>query len=171
MSWVQGEKGEILVWVEKELVRSKQFEIQLEILRPDRSVYKTLIPTAESNREYRAEWVPDAAGKFIVSAAIRDGNNTTREDCPIDVETYDAELDNPFPNHDLLKQISESTDGAFFEPNEFSPEMIYEKIKVRQSPMAQVPIQKDLWDSPWLLGCIAGLLLVEWGIRRYQGEP
>jgi uncharacterized membrane protein len=76
------------------------------------------------------------------------------------------EQQNPFPNHDLLKQVAAASGGQVLEkPDELA--QVLNRVPKNVGP----PIIKrsPLWSAWWLWGLIVGLLTAEWCWRRALG--
>lgn len=146
---------------------SKNMNLNLNIFQ-DGKIYEPLPLTSLGNFEYRAEWFPKKGGTFFITVMLQSGGKEFKESKELKVMDIDLELENPYPNHALLKELAELSGGEFFTPENFSPSTLKAKIKRIESSKVS-PIQKNLWTNPWLLAAIFLLLAVEWGIRRHQG--
>ena len=63
----------------------------------------------------------------------------------------------------LLRSIARTTGGNYF-PLSRITDLPAELEKLREEYTSEE--QHDIWDSPWLLGIIAALLITEWTIRK-----
>jgi uncharacterized membrane protein len=78
----------------------------------------------------------------------------------------DPELVDPRRNDDVLRRIATANRGRLLEPSEISklPGLL------RPGAHGNPPmVQQELWDSPWVFALLAGLLCVEWVLRRRWG--
>jgi uncharacterized membrane protein len=76
------------------------------------------------------------------------------------------EQQNPFPNHDLLKQLAAASGGKVLKsPDELAKVLNDAPVDVG------VPIvrRSPAWSNWWVLGVLLGLLTVEWCWRRTLG--
>jgi len=78
----------------------------------------------------------------------------------------DPELVDPRRNDDVLRRIATANRGRLLEPSEISklPGLL------RPGAHGNPPmVQQELWHSPWVFALLAGLLCVEWVLRRRWG--
>ena len=146
---------------------SREFNLNVNVFENEK-ILEALPLTSLGNFEYRTEWLPKKGGLFSIRVSLQSEGNEIKEFKAFKVLETDLELENPFPNHALLKELSKVSGGEFFTPENFSPQILKNKIKRIESSKVQ-PIQKNLWTSPWLLVSIVLLLLIEWSMRRHQG--
>lgn len=76
------------------------------------------------------------------------------------------EHQNPFPDHDLLKEVARVSGGQVLRSSDDLAAMIT-NIDVKQGP--SVVRKSPLWSNWWMWGLIVGLLTVEWLWRRSVG--
>lgn len=76
------------------------------------------------------------------------------------------EYQNPFPDHDLLKQVARISGGQVLESSDDLAAMIT-NIDVKQGP--PVVRKSPLWSNWWMWTMIVGLLTVDWLWRRSIG--
>ncbi len=130
----------------------------------------TSIPIVSIGRnEFRAEWIPEREGRYDLTAELREGLRRFSAQRSVTALGADVELENPYPDHEYLKSVSQKTGGEFFELDRFAPENLEGKIRSAQNAGSE-SARKSLSSSPWLLALAAGLLLAEWAIRRFRNE-
>ncbi len=76
------------------------------------------------------------------------------------------EQQNPFPNHDLLKQIAAASGGQVLEKPDDLAQVLNSVPKNVGPPVIK---RSPLWSAWWLWGLIVGLLTIEWCWRRALG--
>ena len=76
------------------------------------------------------------------------------------------EHQNPFPDHELLKEVARESGGQVLESSDELAAMIT-NIDVKQGP--SIVRKSPLWSNWWMWGLIVGLLTVDWLWRRSIG--
>ena len=123
--------------------------------------------TAEKDGEYRTTFTAVEEGFYEVFVEASVGDELLGEDAayvrvsPSDTEFYDSTMRSP-----LLTRLAEDTGGRFYTPatiNELPDDIQYVGGGVT------VIEERDLWDMPALLVLLVGLVLGEWGYRRFRG--
>ena len=123
--------------------------------------------TAEKDGEYRTTFTAVEEGFYEVFVEASVGDELLGEDAayvqvsPSDIEFYDSTMRSP-----LLTRLAEDTGGRFYTPatiNELPDDIQYVGGGVT------VIEERDLWDMPALLVLLVGLVLGEWGYRRFRG--
>ncbi len=118
---------------------------KLDLGRLDEGVYTWVARTSLNDANYKK------SGTFLVREVKRELLNLTAD-------------------HRLLNNISENTNGRFFNPkalNELSDELLNRKDIV--SVVYQEKTFSDFIDYKWLFILIIVLLTFEWFVRKYQG--
>ena len=123
--------------------------------------------TVEEDGDYRAVFVPEAAGTYEIrvdaeQAGEAVGSDTMRivaEDLP--TEFFGAEM-----NATLLRRIAEETGGRFYTARNVSN--LAEDA--RFTPSGKTVVKSfDLWDMPVVLVLVLGSICSEWWLRRRRG--
>ncbi|MCF8231248.1 MAG: hypothetical protein K9J27_03585 [Bacteroidales bacterium] len=109
-------------------------------------------------------------GTYNFTASTKRGGENYRKEGRFVVTPVNLEARNTQANHEMLKQLSEKYNGAFFTQNQMEPLadtlLNNEKIKpVRYSRLDYRP----LIDVEWILVIILLLLSTEWFLRKYHG--
>ena len=156
--------------------------VQIEVVPPDGAPFQLQINAAtESTNEmlsqpdtianmsnlYTTQFALLQNGKYRIRATGRSGTLKLGED-QIDIYAHPqlAELENPQLNEDLLKQLAEQTDGAYFTMAD--AESLPENIANVQNPIF-VDAERELWAHPLILIAVVGLLGTEWFLRKRIG--
>jgi hypothetical protein len=79
----------------------------------------------------------------------------------LNAEFYGAEMRRP-----LLQRIADETGGKFYTPA--TMKSIPEDIALNKRGVVVIN-QMDLWDMPFVLVLLIGLLAAEWAFRRHRG--
>ncbi len=125
--------------------------------------------TVERDGEYRVAFTPEMEGLYEVRVAARQGDVPLGEARSfvqagdVHAEFFGAEMREP-----LLRRIADETGGHFYTPETVST--LPEDVSFTESG-ATVYEQRDLWDMPFLLFLLVGLLGGEWVYRRARGLP
>ena len=123
--------------------------------------------TAEKDGEYRTTFTAEDAGFYEVRVEAAVDNDLLGEDtvylqvAPSDDEFYDSTM-----GASLLERVAEETGGRFYTPDTVGS--LPEDIQYVGGGVTVVE-ERDLWDMPALLLLLVGLVLGEWGYRRYKG--
>jgi hypothetical protein len=121
---------------------------------------------------YEGRFVPDRAGLYDISLVLHDshapandldgGITLTRQ---VQVVRSNLEMANPRMNREALVTLAEqSAGGRYFNPEDAAqiPDLIpdrHESTTVKGAPTL-------LWDRWWTLALLAGLLSLEWTVRK-----
>ncbi|HTI70816.1 MAG TPA: glutamine amidotransferase [Candidatus Limnocylindria bacterium] len=120
-------------------------------------------------RSYVANWPAQEAGSYVIRAVATQQGNQLGDDRQLLVtESQDREMGDLRARPELMKAIAKSSGGQSF--------ALDEKKGASLDPLfAGVPPdtiefkRKPLWDKPWWLAAILGLLGAEWTLRRWKG--
>lgn len=167
--FIVGKKSFIkLVLQTDKLKSSPNVEVQLNVTHQDKILQNLPLVTV-GRFEYRAEWVPQMEGEITISATVKSGTLKYEDKRSVQVNFADIELENPYPDESILKEISQRSGGEYYHAKDFSATVLKDKIKTVQSPPRE-KVQKMLWTNPWLFAILICFLLLEWSLRRYKGE-
>jgi hypothetical protein len=123
--------------------------------------------TVEKDGEYRGQFVPDEPGVYEVkTTAMRDGKELGTSLMHTRASAGDAEYFDAAMRSTLLTRVAEDTGGAFFTPANAAS--LPEAINYSGRGVTVVE-ERDLWDMPFILIAMLGLIAAEWGYRRKQG--
>ena len=123
--------------------------------------------TAEKDGEYRTTFTAADAGFYEVRVEAVADNELLGEDtvhlqvAPSDSEFYDSTM-----GASLLKRVAGETGGRFYTPDTVGT--LPDDVQYVGGGVTVVE-ERDLWDMPVLLLLLVGLVLGEWGYRRYKG--
>jgi uncharacterized membrane protein len=134
---------------------------------------KTDLPmewTVARDGEYRASFVPDEPGVYgiQVDAARTSGDQKTLGNGTVHVRASagDAEYFDANMRGSLLKRIAEETGGRFFTPANAAT--LPDAVSFTGRGVTVVE-ERDLWDMPFILLMLLGLMGTEWAYRRVRG--
>ena len=123
--------------------------------------------TAEKDGEYRTMFTAADEGFYEVRVEAAVDNELLGEDtvylqvAPSDSEFYDSTM-----GASLLERVAEETGGRFYTPDTVGT--LPDDVQYVGGGLTVVE-ERDLWDMPALLLLLVGLVLGEWGYRRYKG--
>ena len=123
--------------------------------------------TAEKDGEYRTTFTAADEGFYEVRVEAAVDNELLGEDtvylqvAPSDSEFYDSTM-----GASLLERVAEETGGRFYTPD--TVRTLPDDVQYVGGGLTVVE-ERDLWDMPALLLLLVGLVLGEWGYRRYKG--
>jgi len=123
--------------------------------------------TAEQDGEYRATFTAASEGFYEVRVEASSGDQLMGEDvayvqaAPSESEFYDSTM-----RSTLLQRIADETGGRFYAADDVAN--LPDDIQYVGRGVT-VEEERDLWDMPALLILLVGLVLGEWGYRRFRG--
>ena len=125
---------------------SEEGVYQAQFVAEQEGVHQLLVEVASAAGEGRAENTEKRAS-LVVTPSLR--------------EYSDAGLD-----EGVLRRIAETT-GGVYQPLERADELA---AAISNTPTAYTKeLITDLWDSPWMLALLIGLLCLDWSLRRMRG--
>lgn len=118
---------------------------------------------AASAASYSGLWVPDQPGEFVVAPADAalaglDASATVSVVLPED------ELRRPQADHAALASLAGVSGGAVIAPEELGK--LERLLPNRELRVLGSPVIETLWDKPWAMVLLFGLLFLEWAGRR-----
>ena len=132
-------------------------------LRPQSGLETEFVLRPIPNRkgEYGGTVIPRAAGTYELRVGDEMGETGT---ATVQVELPNLEFEDPRMDEALLRELAETTGGRFYALDEIPtlPDDIpdrRETVIISSAPVA-------LWDAPLVLALLAGLLIVEWFVRK-----
>ena len=138
------------------------------VTRPDGSVIERQMEwTAERDGEYRATFTAGGEGFYEVHVEASTGGELLGEDAAyLQVAAGDSEFYDSTMRGSLLRRMADDTGGRFY--TAATAAALAEDIQYVGGGVTVVE-ERDLWDMPFLLLLLAGLILGEWGYRRFRG--
>jgi uncharacterized membrane protein len=119
-------------------------------------------------RAYRAEVRVPADGSHIITAAAWQQGTKLGDDRQLLVaETTDRETEDLRARPDLLAALAKASGGEAFSVNR-APENA-DALFANVPPSLVEYRRTPLWDKPWWLASVLGLLTLEWSLRRWRG--
>ena len=123
--------------------------------------------TAEKDGEYRTTFTAGAEGFYEVHVEASTGGELLGEDAAyVQVAGGDSEFYDSTMRTSLLQRMADDTGGRFY--TAATAAALAEDIQYVGGGVTVVE-ERDLWDMPFLLLLLAGLILGEWGYRRFRG--
>lgn len=123
--------------------------------------------TVSADGEYQGSFVPDEPGLYEVrGSAVRQDTELGTSMVYARASAGDNEYFDATMRASLLTRIAEETGGRFFTPANAST--LPEAINYSGRGVTVVE-ERDLWDMPFLLMLLLGLIGGEWGYRRLRG--
>ncbi|MGH7504818.1 MAG: glutamine amidotransferase, partial [Longimicrobiales bacterium] len=149
-------------------LRVNSADVVARVTSPSGTTIETPLEwTVDRDGEYHGAFTPDELGLYTVEvAAESEGQPLSTGTTYLDVaestsEYFDAQMRRP-----LLERIAEETGGRFYTPETLAS--LPEDLTVTGKG-ATVVEEKDLWDMPFVLLVLVGLMASEWGWRRRRG--
>ena len=151
-------------------IRRNDAKLLARIVAPSGAVKETPLEwVVDRDGEYQASYQSDEQGIHTVRVMTTGGkpNDKVLEDsafvavADLNAEFYGAEMRRP-----LLQRIADETGGKFYTPA--TMKAIPEDIALNKRGVVVIN-QMDLWDMPFILVLLIGLLGAEWAFRRHRG--
>jgi uncharacterized membrane protein len=79
----------------------------------------------------------------------------------------DKELTDPRRNDDVLDRLARETGGVRVTADQ--GRTLRDRLVAAATAASRPPVQRELWQTPWMLALIVGVLCLEWGLRRHWG--
>jgi len=120
--------------------------------------------------EYAAIYVPRQAGIYRaeISAKAADASEIGTREAGWVSEPETDEFRYLKPNRELLTRLAKKTDGEVIEAEEL--DAFVKSLPNRKVPITQQRIN-PIWHTWPVFLCALGLLVSEWGLRRWKGLP
>jgi hypothetical protein len=142
--------------------------VLLEVFDPSgRAVSPAVELLAEKSRPgaYQGAFVASQPGTYSLELPIPDSSDEIRD--TVTVKLPSLEFDHPEQNVELLKTLANEREGGgkyltLDEAATALPGLLVDKTVEKVQFETPLP----LWDRPWVLGLLAGLLSVEWLTRK-----
>ncbi|MEX2137876.1 MAG: glutamine amidotransferase [Pirellulales bacterium] len=149
-----GADGPLVMWGE-------EFEIPLQPSDAGPSSYGLTLQLAD------AEAIGESSGGMRLELTAYEGSTQLDSmSLPLQVVYDPFEQQNPFPNHELLKQLATKSGGhAISTPTQLAEVLRNVPVTTGPSEVRKTPA----WSNWWLLGGLLGVLSIEWCWRRRIG--
>ncbi|MCY4600937.1 MAG: glutamine amidotransferase [Acidobacteria bacterium] len=123
--------------------------------------------TAEKDGEYRTTFTAGPEGFYEVHVEASSGGELLGEDAAyVQVAGGDNEFYDSTMRTSLLQRMADDTGGRSY--TAATAGSLADDIQYVGGGVTVVE-ERDLWDMPFLLLLLAGLILGEWGYRRFRG--
>jgi uncharacterized membrane protein len=126
------------------------------------------MPDAETAGRFVAALPTDQPGLLRIDAEARRGAEllgTAREWAL--VGGVDRELSDPRRNDEVLERIAHETGGLRMSGDD--ARTLRDRLIAAAAAASRPPVQRELWQTPWMLALIVGALCLEWTLRRRWG--
>ena len=122
----------------------------------------------EEDGVYRTSFTADQEGVFnlLVDVTSAAGEEGSEKQAAIVVTPSLREFNNAGMDRGLLARMAEAGGGSYFDLDEVDG--LPESIEFTPNAYSR-EVQFDLWDEPWLLALLIGLLCLDWMTRRLRG--
>jgi uncharacterized membrane protein len=145
-------------------------EVTLHVFRgegPGRQLVASRTLKTDEDGQARLDLPPPTPGIYRVEAAARLGDKPVADDDVFLVNAERAELEQPSPREDLLKEVADATGGKHLGTARALPA----DLPLAPPRVVRVDRRSDveIWSQPYLLFAALVLLGAEWLLRRRAG--
>lgn len=147
-----GEESPFVVWGE---------EFELALGGDEKPLHSIQLPLAEL-----LSTGPASQSMRVELTAYEDFTQVDSTSLDIQVLHDPFEDQNPFPNHDLLRQLAGASGGKVLRSPEELAELLTSVDADEGTPIVK---RSPMWSNVWMLGLLLGLLTIEWCWRRRLG--
>lgn len=122
----------------------------------------------EEDGVYRSSFIADREGVFnlLVDVTSAVGEDGAEQQAAIVVTPSLREYNNAGMDRGLLGRMAAAAGGGYFDIDDVGG--LPDSIEFTPNAYSR-QVQIDLWDEPWLLALIIGLLCLDWMTRRLRG--
>ena len=154
MERTSGADGPLVMWGE-------EFEIPVQTDEVGQSRYALPLPLAD------AQSMGESSGGMRLELTAYEGSTQLDSmSLPLQVVYDPFEQQNPFPNHELLRQLAAKSGGrAISTPAELAEVLRNVPVTTGPSEIRKTPV----WSNWWLLAGLLGVFTIEWCWRRRIG--
>jgi uncharacterized membrane protein len=154
MERTSGADGPLVMWGE-------EFEIPVQTDQDGQSRYALPLPLAD------AQSMGESSGGMRLELTAYEGSTQLDSmSIPLRVVYDPFEQQNPFPNHELLKQLAARSGGrAISTPAQLAELLQNVPVTTGPSEIRKTPV----WSNWWLLAGLLGVFTLEWCWRRRIG--
>lgn len=145
--------------------------VRVTVMPPDgKPVEVVADPVDAASGEYAAAYLPRAAGPYRaeVVVAAADASEIGRRTTGWTADPAADEFRTLAPNKTLLERIARETGGEVLELDAL--EAFVDDLPNRKVPITE-PVVYPVWHRWTMLLLVVGLLVGEWGLRRWKGLP
>ena len=146
-------------------------DVVATITRPDGTEVKL---TAQSVDEaaglFAVNYVPRQQGPYRVEVSAKASDGSDIGSCRSGwvSEPANAEFERLSPNREFLEQIAAKTGGEVVELDRI--DRLVSRLPSTNAPVMETKLN-PWWHTTWLFLTALGLLVSEWGLRRWKGLP
>ncbi|MEX0713223.1 MAG: hypothetical protein WD278_12785 [Pirellulales bacterium] len=145
--------------------------VTLEVTSPD-GLRDTLPLSADAQRagNYRGQFTVRKEGVYQLELPVPESQERLAR--RIQVKVPDLERENPQRNDALLSELAGKTGGIYYVGLEsalgkdLSGGPLVERLPDKSRTVTLTAIPTRLWDNPWTLLLLSGVLCLEWLVRR-----
>lgn len=113
--------------------------------------------------QFVATFRPARQGQYRVSVPVPESSDVLQSN--IDVVLPDLESENPSQNVALLTSLTENGTGKYLALSDLAT-TLPDLLPDQSEPIIVDEQLRTLWDRKWLMYLLAGLLALEWALRR-----
>ena len=140
--------------------------VNLDILDPSGKMSTVTALQNAGNGIYELTFPAETPGSYkLTAAAFKGSKNLGTVSFFVPVQAITSEDSDLFLNDKVLKSISASARGRYFEGE--CQEI--EKLLQANSSESVLTEKKPIWDNPWFFVVLIAALAVEWFLRRISG--
>jgi hypothetical protein len=164
-----GEAVQILAEVDDEaFARVNNAGVLARVTAPSGALFDLPLDwTVDRDGEYTGSFTPSEIGTYSVEVTAARGEASPIADTTvIEVADSKSEYFGSQMRRPLLERMAEETGGRFYTPETIAS--LPEDLSITGKG-ATVIEEKDLWDMPFVLFALVGLVAAEWGWRRKRG--
>lgn len=144
--------------------------VLVKITPPDGKELTLTAEPADKTGEYAVTYVPRQAGIYRanVEATAADASEIGTRDAGWVREPQTDEFRFLKPNRELLSRIAEKTGGEVIGADDL--DKFVESLPSRKVPITEQKVN-PIWHTWPVFLCALGMLISEWGLRRWKGLP
>ena len=143
-------------------------DVSVVLSAPEKSAVNFNATYDPASRSYIAQLLAGTRGDYTVTAtAARKGQPLGQDQQLLVSEDVDREMADVRAQPDLMARLAKLSGGQSFTPT--SLDLKNMAAAFANKPEEIIEYQRQpLWDKPWLLATVLGLLAVEWSFRRWK---
>ena len=119
---------------------------------------------------FAVNYVPRQPGPYRVEVSAKASDGSDIGSCRSGwvSEPANAEFERLSPNREFLEQIAAKTGGEVVELDRI--DRLVSRLPSTNAPVMETKLN-PWWHTTWLFLTALGLLVSEWGLRRWKGLP